>query len=80
MTMAQNNITIKFNVEGLDDLKKISKVDDLIFAHDDFANYLRNHRKNRDMSKAQLKTFTEVFDAYFAILDDRNIDLEELSR
>lgn len=75
-----SNITIKINVEGLDDLKKIAKIDDLIFAHDEFANYLRNHRKHRDMSRAQLKTFTEVFDAYFAILNDRSIDLEDLSK
>lgn len=78
--MAQNNIKIKFNVQGLDEVRKLSKVDDLLFAHDDFRNYLLNYRKHADMSKAQLKTFTEVFDAYFSILDDRAIDLEDLSK
>ncbi len=75
-----NNITLTVEVKGLDDLKKVAKLDDLINSHWEFRNYLLNYRKNVDMTKAQLKTFNQVFEDYFGILTDNVIDLEDLTK
>ena len=77
--MAEIKTTLTIEVEGLSELKKLSKIDEIILVHWEFSQFLRNYGKHVDMSKPQYKTYKEICDGYFSLLSDRNVNIDELT-
>jgi len=56
---------------------KANKAGDYFTALDDIYNHLRSKVKYAELSKAEDKVYNEVYDAFFEILREYNIDLFE---